>query len=133
MCGPPCAGKTTWARQRARPGEQVIDFDDICRQLGSPSGHDHPRRVRAMAKVVRSAMEQQAAARPGRTFIIRSLPDPEDRAAVAERLGARVVVLATPEREAMRRAAADDRPAWTGDAIRSWWDRYQPSPDDEQE
>jgi predicted kinase len=133
VCGPPCAGKTTWVRQHAGPGDQVIDFDAICRRLGSPSRYDHPPRIRALAKMVRSAMEQQATAHPGRTYVIRSLPDPEDRAAVAERLGARVVMLATPAEEAMRRAAADDRPAWTAAAIRSWWDRYRPSPADEQE
>jgi predicted kinase len=131
VCGPPAAGKSTWAAQQARPGDQVVDFDQLCRVLGSRSHHDHPAHVRAVAKSMRRSLEEAAVARPGRTFVIRSLADPADRAAVAERLGARVVMLATPADEAIARAHADDRPEWTERAIRSWWDRYQPSPIDE--
>ncbi|WP_289008940.1 AAA family ATPase [uncultured Thermomonospora sp.] len=131
VCGPPAAGKTTWVRKHARPGDLVIDFDEICRQLGSRSRYDHPPQVRAMAKVIRPELERMAAEAPGRAFIIRSLPDPQDRAAVARRLGARVVVLATPVEEAIKRARADHRPAWTERAIQSWWDRYAPSQVDE--
>jgi hypothetical protein len=109
----------------------VVDFDQLCRVLGSRSHHDHPAHVRAVAKSMRRSLEEAAVARPGRTFVIRSLADPADRAAVAERLGARVVMLATPADEAIARAHADDRPEWTERAIRSWWDRYQPSPVDE--
>ncbi|MBD2894779.1 hypothetical protein amrb99_37070 [Actinomadura sp. RB99] len=127
VCGPPAAGKSTWVKQHARPGDQILDFDQICRTLGSHSHHDHPRHVRAMAKDVRRALEDRAAAMPRRTWVIRSLAEPDKRAAVAERLGARVVVLATPAEEALARAAADSRPGWTQEAITSWWDRYQPA------
>lgn len=129
VCGPPAAGKTTWARAHARPGDRVVDFDEICRTLGSQSRYDHPPHVRALAKSMRRSLEEQD--HPGRTFVTRSLPDPVDRAAVAERLGAHVVVLAVPADQAAQRARADDRPAWTATAIRSWWERYQPSPADD--
>ncbi|WP_165975227.1 AAA family ATPase [Actinomadura rubrisoli] len=131
MCGPPAAGKSTWVRSQARPGDQVIDFDALCRTLGSRSHHDHPPHVRALAKSMRRSLEEQATTHPGRTFVIRSLADPSDRAAVAERLGARVVMFAVPAAEALERARGDNRPEWTDQAIRSWWDRYRPSPADE--
>lgn len=131
VCGPPAAGKSTWVKQNARPGDRVIDFDEICRTLGSRSRFDHPPHVRAVAKSMRRSLEERAVEHPGRTWVIRSLADRDDREAVAERLGARVVVLATPVDRAAARAAADERPGWTGRAIRSWWDRYQPSPVDE--
>jgi hypothetical protein len=49
---------------------------------------------------------------------------------VAKRLGADVVVLAVPAEEAIERARADGRPDWTEQAIRDWWERYEPSPAD---
>lgn len=131
MCGPPAAGKSTWVRRNLQPGDQVIDFDDLCRDLGSRSHHDHPKHVRALASSIRRSLEDQAKSRPGRTFVIRSLPDPGDRAEAAERLGARVVMFATPAEQAIGQANADGRPDWTEQAIRSWWDRYQPLPTDE--
>lgn len=80
---------------------------------------------------MRRSLEDQAKTHPGRTFVIRSLADPADRVAVAERLGARVVMLAVPAEEALERARADDRPEWTERAIQSWWERYRPAPIDE--
>lgn len=91
-------------------------------------GHDHPWHVKRMAERVRDALESQAADHPGRTFVVRSLPNPADRRAVAERLGADVVVLAVPAEEAIGRARADDRPEWTEQAIRDWWGHYESSP-----
>jgi hypothetical protein len=108
-----------------------VDFDQLCRALGSKARHDHPEHVRALAKSMRRSLEDQAKTHPGRTFVIRSLADPDDRAAVAERLGARVVMLAVPAKEALERARADDRPEWTERAIQSWWERYRPAPIDE--
>lgn len=81
---------------------------------------------------MRRSLEDQAKHHPGRTFVIRSLADPADRSAVAERLGARVVVFAVPAEQALERARADGRPNWTEQAIRSWWSRYRPSPMDQE-
>lgn len=131
VCGPPAAGKTSWAESRAGPGDQVIDLDEICRSLGSRSTHDHPQHIKRMAKQLRRSLEDQAAGGDGQTFVVRSLPNPADREAVARRLGARVVMLAVPADEAIDRARADGRPEWTDQAIRDWWDRYEPSPADE--
>ncbi len=130
VCGPPAAGKSTWVRSRAGPGDRVIDLDEICRELGSRSSHDHPRRLVQLAKSMRASLEQNSASRPGRTFAIRCLPRPEDRAAVAERLGADVVMIATSADTAIERAQADGRPDWTAQAIRDWWAIYQPHPAD---
>ena len=107
----------------------MIDLDEICRSLGS-HGHDHPWHVKRMAERIRDALEAQAGDRPGRTFVVRSLPNPSDRQAVADRLGADVVVLAIPPDEAVARAHADARPAWTEQAIHDWWSRYRPSATD---
>lgn len=113
--------------KRAHSGDQVIDLDEICRSLGS-RGHDHPWHVKRMAERVRDALEARVVDHPGRTFVVRSLPNPADRQAVAERLGADVVVLAVPAEQAIERARADSRPEWTERAIHDWWSHYGPSP-----
>ena len=56
VCGPPAAGKTTRAGEiAARSGGEVIDFDVIARQLGSPDEHDHPEGVKAAVEAVVAA------------------------------------------------------------------------------
>lgn len=121
------AGKTTWARSRAGPNDRVIDLDEIAQSFGS-RGHDHPWHVKRLAERVRDSLERHAADHDGRTFVVRSLPDPADRQAVAKRLGADVVVLAVPAETAIERAHTDARPDWTEQAIRDWWSHYQPAP-----
>jgi energy-coupling factor transporter ATP-binding protein EcfA2 len=131
VCGPPAAGKSTWVKAQAGPADRIIDLDQLCRSLGSRARYDHPQRVRQLAKAMRRSLEDKAAEHPGRTWVIRSLPKAEDRAAVAERLNARVVMHAVPADEAIARARGDQRPPWTEEVIRGWWDNYQPSPVDE--
>ena len=40
VCGPPGAGKTTWVKQRARPGDLVFDADYLVSQLFSTPLHE---------------------------------------------------------------------------------------------
>ena len=35
VCGPPDAGKSTWVRERAKPGDLVWDFDDVAAVIGN--------------------------------------------------------------------------------------------------
>ena len=42
ITGPPCAGKTTYARQHAQPGDLIIDLDAIAHALGYPHQHIDP-------------------------------------------------------------------------------------------
>lgn len=130
VCGPPCAGKTSWVAEHVTDGDQVIDYDTIARQLGSTDDHDHPEDVRRATRMVRTWLEDRAAGHPGRTWVIRSLPDAAERRQVASRIGAgRVVVLDTPAEECLARAKAAGRPDWTTDAVAHWWRRYTPDPE----
>lgn len=58
--GPPCAGKSTYVRNHAAPGDIVIDFDEIARALGSPVPHDHSAAVRHVTVQARRAAIQAA-------------------------------------------------------------------------
>lgn len=128
VCGPPCSGKTTWVREHEAPGDLVVDYDAIARDLGSPDPWDHPEVIRMLARSRRDALEDEVARMPsGTAWVIRSLPEAERRAAMARRLRATdVVVLDVPPDEALRRAARDGRPPWTPGVIRAWWRRYTP-------
>jgi predicted kinase len=128
VCGPPAAGKSTWVAEQASDGDTVIDFDRLCRDLGSPDRFDHPKDVKDRAHALRAALERHVAGmESGTAWVIRSAADPAQRRSLADALRAtETVVITTPAEQARARAAADDRPAWTGRAIDRWWSLYQP-------
>ena len=121
VCGPPCAGKTTWVRERAQAGDLVVDYDDIARRLGSPRQHDHgPRYHRRVEAVIARALAGIEAGRHERAWVIRSLPSTTERDALARRLSASVVVLDEPDEVLHERARRRDNPSRTIRAIREW-------------
>lgn len=125
VAGPPAAGKSTYVRKHAKPGDLVLDYDDIARELGSPHPWDHPERIGRAAE--REMRRRIAELPPDRdAWVIRCAPGPE-REALAAQIGAEVVVLDVPADEAKRRAVRDGRPAWTRAAIDRWWRNYQPT------
>lgn len=72
ITGPPCAGKTTYAREHAQPETDiVIDLDTIAHALGYPHEHidpnrrDHPA-VRAALRARASILNEVSLHRSGR-------------------------------------------------------------------
>jgi predicted kinase len=126
LCGPPCAGKSTLAKRLAKPGEVVLDFDDICVELGSTAQWAHNQAVRHQAEaVMQQRMHHLRHSKTG-GYVIRTAPDPRQRVALARQLGAEAVWVLDPGyAECMRRART--RPRGTGQAIRRWYARYTPS------
>ena len=53
VCGPPAAGKSTYVRDRAQPGDSVIDIDMIAREFGYD--RDRPPGATAMLLDERNA------------------------------------------------------------------------------
>ncbi|MGY3341192.1 5-methylcytosine-specific restriction endonuclease McrA [Streptomyces filamentosus] len=126
VCGPPCSGKTTYVRERAEPGDLVVDWDALAQALGSPHPHDHPRQLTPFVAEARDAIVARLARRHdvARVWIIATAPRDSDRARLAPE-GARVVLLATDEDECVRRARHDSRPGGTIEAIETWWRTYR--------
>ncbi|MER7076620.1 hypothetical protein [Saccharopolyspora kobensis] len=118
IAGPPCAGKTTYARTHARPGELVVDFDLLAAALGSPDSHDHPEALKPFAVEAREAVLARLR-RPshlGRAWITTTSHNPETLVA-----GAEVIRLDVTADTAHARARAADRPAaWHG-LIDEWF------------
>lgn len=122
VCGPPCSGKTTWVRDRAQPGDLVVDWDTLAQALGSPHPWDHPTALTPFIAEARDAVTARLSRSHNaeRAWIIATAPRDADRRRLAPD-GAHVVVLATEEAECVRRARQDNRPAGTIEAIESWW------------
>lgn len=112
ITGPPCAGKTTYARQHALPGDIIVDFDAIAQALGSPVTHGHDSQIAETAGAAWSAAIREALNRLGRhrTWIIDSKPSTW-RAGEYDRAGARYIHLTAPPAELHRRADTAGRPA----------------------
>ena len=122
ITGPPCAGKSTYVREHAASGDVRVDFDSLATALGSDQPHDAPDEVRSAAFAARSAVVAPALSGDAKTdyWVIHTNPT-DEQAASYERAGADFVSLDPGMDECLRRAADDDRPARTADAIRAWY------------
>lgn len=113
ITGPPCSGKTTYIRQRAKPGDITVDFDAIAQALGSPVSHGHDRAIWKVAIEARTAAIKAAVGQhqQGATaWIIDSRPTQATRRHYLD-AGARIVSLSATAGELHRRADQDGRPA----------------------
>lgn len=115
ITGPPCAGKSTYARQHALPGDVIIDFDVIAQALGSPVSHGHDHHIWKVTADARDAAITSATyqhKRGARVWVIDSRPTHATRQRYASQ-GAQIVDLAAGRDELHRRALAAGRPqAW---------------------
>jgi 5-methylcytosine-specific restriction endonuclease McrA len=137
VCGPPASGKSAYVMQRAEPGDVVIDLDLIVAELaGAPMRHDWSR-DRWLGPAMRRRNEMLGDlrnAKAGSAWFIVSAPRASDRQWWKAKLKAdRVIMLAVPEAECMRRATAQGtrESAGTVVAVRQWWSSYQPDAGDE--
>lgn len=118
VCGPPGAGKSTLIRERKKPGDLVIDYDDI---RASVVSDDLARRFRALLED--SAHKHEG----GDVWIARTLPDPADRESFVERVGVEeTLLLDTPADVAKERVLARDGDDSRFPAIDRWWGFHSP-------
>jgi hypothetical protein len=111
ITGPPCGGKSTYARAHAKPGDIVLDFDTIAQALGSPATHDHDKHIAEVAAAAWSAAIERAIRehRKGcRAWIVDTAPTSYRRRLYTE-AGARTVTC-TADRDELHRRADDTRP-----------------------
>lgn len=129
ITGAPCVGKSTWVRQRAEPGDMVIDLDRIALAITAESTphHEYPPHIRKAAVMLRKQAVAQALvyARSGNSYIIHAKPNAKARA-MYKKNQAQFIDLTAPLPVLLERAAIE-RPAWVSGMIRSWYS------DDEQD
>jgi hypothetical protein len=132
VAGPPCAGKNTYVRQHAKPGDLIVDFDAIITALGGAGDHDQPDLLRPYAFDARDAVVERLFTRrsPLRAaWIILSAPKAADRDRYRAR-GAHVVLLLPDEDTCAARAQAERPPEWSV-YVRNWFAAYEPDAADE--
>jgi 5-methylcytosine-specific restriction protein A len=89
VCGPPGSGKTTWAKEQAAAGDEIIDLDDCFTVVCGVHGHDADRKHLGAAIRVRNKMlASLAGKRAGRAYVIVSAPTRAERDWWAETLSA---------------------------------------------
>jgi hypothetical protein len=121
ITGPPCGGKSTYARQHARPGDIVIDFDLIAQALGSAVDHGHSDHLAAVAAEARHAAIAEGIAqhhKGRRVWVIDTAPGAKRRKQY-EIAGARYVTCTATPAELHARVKGNRPPQWH-DRIDQW-------------
>jgi predicted kinase len=121
ITGPPCSGKSTYAREHAEPGDILIDYDLMAQALGSTSPHDHPDPVRWVTIAARRAAIGAAIAqhRQGATVWIVQTRIAADEMGKYRDAGAEIVTL-TADAEVLHARASAERPARWHQLIDEW-------------
>jgi hypothetical protein len=105
VCGPSCAGKSTYVADHADPGDLILDQDEI----GNAA--------------MRRGLAQVAAMDTGTAWVIRCCPGPDQRAALAQQIRADEIVLLLPsEADLIARATHRPNPRRYIQAVRYWLD-----------
>jgi 5-methylcytosine-specific restriction protein A len=126
VCGPPCAGKTTYVMDNAKAGDTVVDLDSII--AGIIPGYVHwsgmlTRDMLNRAMRARNAMlGALSRASHGTAWYIVSAPSADERMWWTAKLGGTVVLLNPGAAECKRRAVARGTPAAV-DGIAKWYVR----------
>jgi hypothetical protein len=114
ITGPPCSGKSTYAREHAKPGDIIIDFDLLAQALGSPVGYGHPPQIAYVAAKAREGAIREAICQHRKgcvVWIVDTYPAPERRRQYAI-AGAKVISCTASKDELHRRAEEHRPPEW---------------------
>lgn len=134
VCGPPCAGKSTWVDQRFTDGDIVMDYDAIMAAVCRRPVHE------ALAAIKPTVLEMFGAALknlPGNSdgvqfdgdiYVVATMPAAPQRVSTAAEIGANIVVLDPGKDACIERAQQRPYPQTTVAAIETWYERFTPDP-----
>ena len=121
VIGPPCAGKSTYVRENAAPGDVVVDFDALAVTLGADESHAVSKDVATVAFAARAAVITEVMKGiETDAWIIHTSPS-KARLAEYAAAGATMVLLDPGIKECLARAEADGRPETTAAVIEKWY------------
>lgn len=129
VCGPSCAGKSTFVAHHAQPGDLVVDFDTLARLSGSTRAMYHAQPYMNAAEARLTALVAEIGRREDVTaWVIRRAPELAARQQLAQQLRATrtVVLLPTPALAKARARRRDTNHYRTRLAIDGWFRRYEP-------
>lgn len=123
VTGPPAAGKSTWVREHAKPGDITIDFDALANVLtpAESNEHVHPPHVREVTWAARKAAVDRALAytKSCDVYIIHTMLSDKQRAWY-DRLGAQVVTV-DPGIDVVLQRCANERQESAAAIAREWY------------
>lgn len=131
VCGPAGSGKSSYVREHMEPGDLVLDLDRITQALSDQPYHSDAPHLVPFACEARDAIIERLK-KPSavhHAWIIHGGARHRDRAPLLA-AGAKLVVLAVPAEECMRRIESDpqrtefQRP-WR-EIVDRWWRVYEP-------
>lgn len=128
ICGPPCAGKTTWAQHHAAPDDLIVDADQIAQNVGSPHPWNHnPHHLRLAQAHWWTTVRDIGTRDTVTAWIIRCAPTAYERRRIAGIARATRTVILLPDHEVlMQRAASRPNPTLTLRTVQQWHSRYTP-------
>lgn len=126
VCGPPGAGKSTLIRERAQPGDLVVDFDVFLKEAGGQKWDTDPAKVKAAFAARDEALRSLERRRGGRAWVIATAPSRAERLAWQAALGRVVITLLDVGPETCKaRIRADPKRSHAADkmcaAVDDWW------------
>lgn len=132
VCGPPASGKSSFVRQRMRPGDLILDVDALFEALSGQPVFEKPAAILPFVLAARDAALDRLASQPrgvAHAWVIACAPHPRERERLAERFNAHVLVMETSAEECLRRIQADPLRASTAQRwaplVRDWWHEYR--------
>lgn len=101
VTGLPGAGKTTWVRERAKPGDVVWDIDDVAAAVFGLPTYPRPDDVATYLAAMRAALLRSIATTDRAVYVVAWESDKAE--ALAAQIGGTVVHVHCPEEERLRR------------------------------
>lgn len=136
VVGPPCSGKSTFVQTNAPEGAPRWDFDHVASTVaGMATSHDIPAPVRELVLAMRRGLMGyvlDAETQIEELWIIHASPSPTTIQRLAA-IGAVFHLLDPGMEECLARAQRENRPEFTEDAIRAWYDNPPELPEEKGE
>lgn len=132
--GAPCAGKSTWVKENARPDDLVVDIDSIWEAVGISPRYEKPSALRSSVFAVRDTLYDLIRYRSGKwhnAFVITGGALKGDRDRLKARVGAdELVYISTPMKDCIARAIDRGKSSreWL-EYINDWFVCFQPEPE----
>jgi predicted kinase len=117
--GSPCSGKTTYARELAKPNDLIIDFDSILYSISGCKMFQYCKATGDIAHKVRDLLINLVKDREGNwenAYIVSCYPFEKERLKVAEELNAELIRMNTTEEECIKRLKENPN----GRNIKNW-------------
>jgi predicted kinase len=127
--GSPLSGKSSYVESVLESGDLVIDIDNIWQCVSGQSRYVKPNRLKSVVFSVRDNLLESVKYRRGKwntAYVIGGYPYEAERNRLLDELGAKPILIDTPQSECLERLNNSDRDIteWTK-YINDWWLQYK--------